>query len=301
MKSDIYAYITTVILVMACGFSLFLIYSDNDLPFTTQATVKTNSVDVIPQVTGYIDQIYVHEGEYIKVGMPLFKINAQTYQITEKKAWAIFLQAQSRWMQAKHDLARMILLKKRNSVSKETVEEAQTREAIAQSVFLSAKTEVDRAKLNVERTLIKAQQEGFVTNLTFTQGMLATTSTPVIHLVKNTGKWIEADFTEKGLGTLKKQPIVDIVYDALPNQVFSGQVISVDHAISSGLSEKNQLGIIASESRWIRPQQKVRVRIISSSLPQALIAGSRASVMVKGDGFLAGAWMHLLSWLRYIY
>ena len=47
MKRDIYAYITTASLAVALTFSVFLVVSDNVLPFTTQARVKTTSVDVV--------------------------------------------------------------------------------------------------------------------------------------------------------------------------------------------------------------------------------------------------------------
>jgi multidrug resistance efflux pump len=157
------------------------------------------------------------------------------------------------------------------------------------------------AQLNIDRTLVKAKEASIVTNLSFTKGMYASPATTVIHLVKNEQQWIEADFTEKGLSTLKNAHEVNIVYDAIPNQVFKGQIVSIDQAISSGLSSHNQLGEITSETRWIRPQQKVRVRITSEQQPDLIVAGSRASVMVSDGSIISNAWMTLLSWLRFIY
>lgn len=39
---------------------------------------KTN-IDLRPQISGYIDKIYVDEGAYVQAGQPLFRINASVY------------------------------------------------------------------------------------------------------------------------------------------------------------------------------------------------------------------------------
>jgi RND family efflux transporter MFP subunit len=301
MKRDIYAYITTVTLVIAFGFSAFLIYSDNVIPFTTQATIKTTSVEVIPEVKGYINAIYVKEGQSVVEGTPLFQLDSQEYELAQQKSAAAFLEAQSRWTKTKQYLNRISTLRQSASISKETLDEAQADESAARAAFLSSEADLNMAKLNLERTQIKAKERGVVTNLTFTKGMYATTNTAVIHLVKKDTQWIEVDFTEKGLNALKPLPVVNIVYDAIPNQVFRGKIVSIDQAISSGLNTTSQLGEIASETRWIRPQQKIRVRVIPDSPPETLVAGSRASVMVRDTSNISDSWMTLLSWLRFIY
>ena len=56
----------------------------NSAPATTYLTYaasvegKTN-VEVRPQVSGYLDKIYVEEGAYVTAGQPLFKINDRPY------------------------------------------------------------------------------------------------------------------------------------------------------------------------------------------------------------------------------
>jgi len=301
MKRDVYAYITTVTLVIAFGFSAFLIYSDNVLPFTTQATVKTKSVNVIPEVKGYIKAIYVHEGQHVTEGTLLFQIDPKTYQIAKQKSQARVAQVKSRWDKANNYLRRVNSLGKRSSISKEAVDEALANEQIAQADYQSSLAGLEMAQLNLDRTRVRAQEDSIVTNLSYSKGMYASPSTSVIHLVKRDNQWIEADFTEKGLRILKHGQVVNIVYDAIPNHVFKGKVVSIDQAISSGLSNQKQVGKITSETRWIRPQQKIRVRIIPDQRANSIVAGSRASVMVRNGSIISDAWMTLLSWLRYLY
>ena len=56
-----------------------------DRPFTTYreytaALEGSNDIEIRPQVSGYIEKIYVDEGAQVKKGDPLFKINDQPYQ-----------------------------------------------------------------------------------------------------------------------------------------------------------------------------------------------------------------------------
>jgi len=301
MKRDVYAYLTTVTLVIAFGFSAFLIYSDNTLPFTTQATVKTTSVNVVPEVKGYIQALYVHEGQRVIAGTPLFQIDPQPYEIEKQRLKATVVQVKSRWIKAQKYLQRIKSLSLHSSASKEALDDAVSNEAIAHADYVSAQASLNMAQLNLDRTLVKAKEPSIVTNLSYTKGMYASPSTTVIHLVKNEKQWIEADFTEKGLSTLKTAREVNIVYDAVPNKVFTGKIVSIDQAISSGLSNHNQLGEITSETRWIRPQQKVRVRVIPDHPANLVVAGSRASVMVSDGSIISNTWMTLLSWLRFLY
>ncbi|RQW64719.1 HlyD family secretion protein [Vibrio viridaestus] len=301
MKRDIYAYITTVTLVVAAGFSLFLVISDNLLPFTTQATLKTTSVDVVPEVKGYIKDVFVKEGQHVEAGTPLFVIDKSEYEIDLQRAQATYLQAQSRWDKAQTYLKRVRVLSHNSSVSQEAYDDAYSDERAAKAAFMAAEADRNLAKLNLDRTLVKAKGTGIVTNLTYSKGMYVSPTTPVIHLVKNNDQWLEVDFTEKGLSALKTHNTVNIVYDAIPNQVYQGTIVSIDHAISSGLSAKNQLGQISNETRWIRPQQKIRVRVQPNQRPQEVVAGSRASVMVRDTMNVSDVWMTVLSWFRFVY
>ncbi|OLQ83767.1 hypothetical protein BIT28_25110 [Photobacterium proteolyticum] len=300
MKRDIYALITTITLSVALGFSLFLIITDNVLPFTTQATVKTTSVGVFPEVSGYIEDIYVEEGEMVHKGDLLFRIEPKQYQIAKDKTEALLLQAKNKLTEASLHYNRVKKLSSRSLVSKEVLDNAIADKEIAQAYVLSAQSDLNMAKLNLERTQIRAKNSGIVTNLTSSKGMYASLSMPVIHLVKGV-QWIEVDFTEKGLNSLTINKEVNIVYDAVPNQVYTGKIIAIDQAIDSGITKGGQLGNVAEETRWIRPQQKIRVRVIPNKSNPTLIAGSRASVMIRGQGCVSDVWMNILSWLRFIY
>ena len=301
MKRDIYAYLTSFVLILAIAFSVFLVVSDNEIPFTTQARVKTATLDLSPEVSGHIAQVLVNEGDRVVAGQRLIELDDSQYQLAVDKAQANLQQAQSQWQQADRYLQRVQSLYQSASTSKEQRDEALANEQSASANLQAAKADLQIAQRNLEHTSITATQDGIVTNLTYQVGMYVTPSATLVHIVNPQGLWIAADFTEKGLPALTANREVNIVFDAYPNQVFLGRIRSVDPAISVGAESTTNLAQVEDETRWIRPQQKIRVRIQTDQAPAFLVAGSRASVMVRDDGHVADVWMTILSWLRYIY
>lgn len=298
MKRDIYAHITTAVLASAIGFSLFLVISDNRLPFTTQATVKTPDIQVFPEVTGAIEEIFVTEGEQVSAGTALMQIDPTNYELARQKAAANELDAKAQWLQAKRHFSRLQNL---NSVSQEVLDDA---DIAVQNAFATLKirqTELKKAEHDLENTLVVARKPGIVTNMSYREGMYVTPATSVVHLIDKNSLWIAADFTEKGLAALDQNKEVNIVFDAYPMRVFQGQIVSIDSAITSGVESTGQLATIQDEGRWIRSQQKIRVRIAANIEDATIVAGGRASVMLRDNHGVSNTWMTLLSWMRYIY
>lgn len=50
-----------------------------DQTYPTNLEGKDN-IQLRPQISGYIDKIYVDEGAYVQAGQPLFRINASVYR-----------------------------------------------------------------------------------------------------------------------------------------------------------------------------------------------------------------------------
>ena len=301
MKRDIYALFTTIVLILAIAFSAFLIISDNAIPFTTQATVKTSAIEVVPEVQGYISDIMVTEGQTVTLGTPLLRIDPTDYKIAQKKAQASVMQAESQWQQTQSHLSRVKSLYQSKSVSKESLDEAEAADQSAKAALLSAQSDAETAQRNLDHTLVVAKQSGVVTNLAYRVGMRISTVSPVLHLIDEDNLWLDADFTEKGLPALRENKAVNVVFDAQPNEVYSGHIFAIDSAILSGVADSSQLAQVTDESRWIRAQQKARVRIQLDEAPEHIIAGSRASVMMDDEGHVSDIWMTILSWMRYLY
>jgi multidrug resistance efflux pump len=237
-------------------------------------------------------------------------------------------QRQAEWQNAKTKLTRYQQLLSKGLSTQQNVDDVRLNSNVAKSAVKIAQTDILRikaelsgqnnnaatelasaklaqAKLALTNTNVTAKTAGTISNLRLQAGSYAAKGAVVLFLVNENSRWLNADFNEKGLTELTPGTTVAIAFDAIPGQVFSGQLINQDSAIYDASSSSNQLAVVANNNRWIRQQQKIRTRIQLQGFDTGLIAGSRASVIVQHEHSLLSAfgygWITLVSYFRYIY
>jgi membrane fusion protein (multidrug efflux system) len=122
-----------------------------DTSFTKQYVSQIRSVrniEIRAQEKGFLQNIYVDEGQFVKAGQLLFKIMPKMYE-------AELLKAQAEAKGAEIELQNAKLLADKNIVSK-------SEQAIAQAKLEQAKAEVALAKLHLSFTEIRAPFDGTI-------------------------------------------------------------------------------------------------------------------------------------------
>ena len=92
------------------------------------------------------------------------------------------------------------------------------------TILKIARTGVEKAQLDLERTLVRATDRGEITNLDVDVGAFAGAGQPVMTLISLSDVWIQAEFTENNLGHMEAGTPVEILFDSLPGRVFEGLV-----------------------------------------------------------------------------
>ena len=166
---------------------------------------------------------------------------------------------------------------------------------------------LDEAQLNLGWSKVYAQTDGTVSNLQLSPGLYATAATPLLALVSHQTD-IVADFREKSLRHTKVDTDAAVVFDAMPGKVFSARVTSSDAGILAGQEQVNgQLSQPEQSTRWVRDAQRMRIHVaLNEPLDTPLPTGARATVQLyNSEGMFArtfaGAQIHLVSWLHYVY
>ena len=117
-----------------------------------------NSVDIIPQVSGYVEKIFFENGSEVKQGDVLFLIEQERYQYNLKAASATRKQLEA-------DYHRLISLHAKRFISDKELE-------TAESNLKNAEAAEDLAKLNLEYTEVKAPINGVIGKALVTVGNL---------------------------------------------------------------------------------------------------------------------------------
>jgi multidrug resistance efflux pump len=202
-----------------------------------------------------------------------------------------------------------------------TAAEAEIQRAIEQrggdeeannSILKSAQNAVEKAELDLSNTVVKASTRGVITDLRTEVGLYAGTGSPVLTLVSIHDVWISAEFTENNLGHLQPGSPVEIIFDALPGQVYAGQVRSIGVGVDTGQNQKpGTLPTIQNSRDWLRQAQRFPVTVgfdtnQADNLTRQLRVGGQASVIAYSEehGFLrllGKLYIRLMSLLSYAY
>lgn len=140
---------------------------------------------------------------------------------------------------------------------------------------------LDRAKLNLSYTVVKAPTDGVVTRVEELQvGNYINAAAPVIALVSTRDVWIEANFKEDQLAHMQSGQTATVKIDSYPGKTFEGRVASISPGTGS------QFSVLPAENatgNWVKVVQRLPVRIELDRLDPAtfpLKGGLSADVSV---------------------
>jgi len=250
-------------------------------PWTRDGRLKAYVVQVAPDVTGQVTKVYVHDNQQVKAGEPLFDLDRARFELALRQAEAQVTAAEAALGQTARENKRNTELD--DLVSQETREQGQTRGDQARAALAQAVVNRDTARLNLERTRIKASVSGTVTNLDLREGSYATAARPVMAVVDSSSFYVEGYFEETKLPGIQLGDRVDVQLMGA-GQPIHGRVES----IASGIADRdrstgaNMLPNVNPTFNWVRLAQRIPVRVALDPVPAnvRLVAGLTATVKV---------------------
>jgi multidrug resistance efflux pump len=167
------------------------------------------------------------------------------------------------------------------------------------SRILEAQTALAQAELDLSRTAVVAPDDGIVTDVRVDRGNFASAGTPLMTFLSTDDIWVQADFTENNLGNIKRDDVVEIVFDSLPGKVVEGTVRTTGFGVAVDPAPLGSLPTIDNDRQWLRDEQRFSVQI-DFRLPEAsdrmgMRVGAQASVIVyTGDSWIFNS----IAWIR---
>jgi membrane fusion protein (multidrug efflux system) len=151
-----------------------------------------------------------------------------------------------------------------------------------QPSIAQAQAAVDKAKLDLSRTEVRAPMDGTVENADNLQvGQMAVTGLGVLSLVHSRTAWVQANFKEKDVGRMVPGQRATIEVDAYSGKKFAAHVQSVGAGTGS---EFSLLPAQNANGNWVKVTQRVPVRIAFDGTPdKPMIAGLSVTATVYFD------------------
>jgi RND family efflux transporter MFP subunit len=177
------------IIISACG-GCYSTVAKTEVPESVYPTLIVSSIDTTLQkeyVTqiqsvknveirslahGFIQKIYVDEGQEVQQGQLLFQLNAAKYQTEVVKAQALVGSAQAETRAAEVEVKRVKILADKNVISKTELELAEAKYKIALAKVTEAKAGEANARLLLSHTSVKAPFTGVINRLPLKLGSL---------------------------------------------------------------------------------------------------------------------------------
>jgi multidrug resistance efflux pump len=168
---------------------------------------------------------------------------------------------------------------------------------------------LEKARLDLVRAIVRAPSSGVVTNLQLTVGEVVSAGQSAMTFIDVGTIWINAAFKENSLERVVTGNRAEVLFDALPGQIFPATVESVGFGVSQGGTDPSTgLPTIRNDSGWIREAQRfpVRINIAEALRPKGGVRyGSQATVVIyTGDNPVTNAWgafwIRLMSVLTYV-
>ena len=139
-----------------------------------------DKVELMAQVSGYLEKRFFKEGALVKKGEVLYQIDPAPYQARVRQAKADLAKAEANAKNAKIQYDRAQNLFKTKNISESKLDDAQAAYLTSNSAVLQAKAQLDLAEIDLQYSTIKAPISGRIGKSNFSEGELIGTSSGVL-------------------------------------------------------------------------------------------------------------------------
>ncbi len=293
----------TLVMVVAAvivGLALWDYYME--APWTRDGRVRADVVEVAPDVSGLVTEVLVEDNQAVKRGDVLFKIDPERFTLALRQADAIVEGKKATAEQAAADYQRYIKLSDA-AVSQQKVELARATDLAAKAAYDQAVADRDLAKLNLQRSAVKASVNGRITNMELRPGNYVNTGKGVMALVDSDTMRVEGYFEETKLPRIH-------VGDKASIRLMGEDVLITGHveSVAGGIEDRersagaNLLANVNPTFSWVRLAQRipVRIKLDADADRNRLVSGRTATVSVDTQGAtgkldLLGRWRQAMA------
>ena len=171
-----------------------------------------------------------------------------------------------------------LLEQKRAAQSQYT--ETSKRTISAEAAIMPREADLDLARLNLSYTVLTAPYDGYMGRRTLEPGQYVSAGQTISYLVRNTDKWVTANYKETQIRNIFIGQEVRIKVDALPGRIFKGRVTAISEATGSKYS---LVPTDNSAGNFVKVQQRIPVRIDLEDVSLNDMAHLRAGMMVETE------------------
>ncbi len=230
------------------------------------ALVARYSVSIVPEVSGEVLDVPVQPNQPLRAGDVLFRIDPVPFE-AQVRALAAQLKLQET------RLAQMQQLQTTGSGRAFDVEQRQAE-------VDQLKAQRDGAQWNLEKTVVRAPADGYVTNVALRRGARVANLplSPVMAFIDTSDTIIGVEIAQIDARFIEPGQPVEMTFKFMPGAVYTGTVDTVLQAIATGQTQTS--GAAVTPHAIQSAPLVVRVRLDDSDVASSLPAGATGTAAI---------------------
>jgi len=262
--------------------------------------VALMTADVRPQISGIIKKRLFKEGDTVKEGDVLYEIDSSTYQAAYNQAQASLGQLKSTSSLAALKSKRYGQLIQNSSIAKQDYDDARSAAQQASFNVEAAKAQLETAKINLDRTKIRAPISGQIGLSAVTPGSLVTADqSDALSTIRATDK-VYVDFTQTSIDLLKlkkyllehnkdiSETPVSLVLEDGSGYPMKGKLLSGEVSVDEGTGSITMRAVFENPHQLLLPGAFVRVKLAQYETPAILVP---QQALIRSDNGKAQAYI----------
>ncbi|SAE89284.1 multidrug resistance protein mdtA [Enterobacter cloacae] len=270
------------------------------LPVTNDVTgsvVSDGRIDVASRVTGFIRQLDVREGQAVRRGDLLLRIDASDIDAAIAQARAGVQAAQAAWRDAQYDVNQNAQLVPAGAISADALRKSRVREETTRATLEQAQSALAAAQAQRNYVAITSPVDGVVVAVARRSGEMATPGVPLLTVESREVLLFKVFVPERSLAAIKAGDAVPVRIDALGDQRFEGRVRGVVPS-GDGVTRRYEVDVVLPHDARLLPGMFGRVEILldqaqAVTVPRAALVrrGGLDGVFVVRDGVARFRWL----------
>lgn len=241
-----------------------------------------DEVTVSTEVDGIIEKRFVDEGDRVKEGDPLIKIDDEQFRFQKEEAEASLKEAEERLKNAELTLKRINQLLEEQVIDKQKYDDTVTQFNLSQATVENVKAKLKRYRKSLSDTLIVSPLDGVVSERMVSEGEYVKVGTNLLKIVDIDPLKLSFALPEKFSGQLKIGQMVEVETKAYPGEIFKGNVYYISPKVNLNTRTFEVKAKLKNPNYQLKPGFFVDVKLFLDVNERAMVVPEGAVIMREG-------------------
>jgi len=249
------------------------------------------------KIGGRIEKINAHEGDYVRGGEEIARIEQSDIILSQQRAEAELEMSKAALSEARLNLAnlkkdknRLTSLYERKAIAEQRYDDVITSYSMALAKVDLASAQMERAKADIalisqklKDSVLSAPFSGMVVKRYFNEGEIVSPGTPLVWIMNTTRVKAEVEIPEIKLSQVRRGIMADVLLDALPDYRFQGSISRINARINPVNRNFSVEIDIPNGEHLIKPGMFARITVKTDVLDDVVVVPQKALVK-DGEG-----------------